>query len=172
MGKKEGRGRSWHALQVIGQGREGALWGHGVGRRGVKVGGQQEVGGYRGWPAATAVLAQGREEGAGRRRRLLLHVGCRLILEPQWAAAGPTTGPALPPRAAANYADALHCLDALAFDGPVGVLERLDGCPLGAGRHQRLDAVVAAFVLLTANLLTFPLVLCRVARWATAIGLP
>lgn len=133
MGEEKWRGRSRHALQVVGQGWEGALWGNCVGRRGVEVGGQQEVGRYGRWPAAYAVFTMGREKGAGRRRGLLLHVGRRLILEPQRAAPRPPARPALPPGAAANHADALHCLDALACNRPVGVLECLDGRPLSAG---------------------------------------
>lgn len=110
---------SRHALQVIGQVWEGALWGDGVRRRRVEVGGQQEVGGDGGQPAA--VFTKGREEGAWGRRGLLLHVCC-LILEPQGAAAGPPTRPTFPPRATANHTDALHCLDTLTSHGPVGVL--------------------------------------------------
>lgn len=82
--------------------------------------GQEEMRGNGGRPAA-AVLAKGRGEGARGRRGLLLHVG-RLTLEPQGATAGPPSCPAFPPRAAADHTDALHCLDTLTSDWPVGVL--------------------------------------------------
>lgn len=56
----------------------------------------------------------------------------------------PPDGPPLSPRASSNHANALDCLDSLSGERTVGVAESLDGGSFGAGRHQRLDAMVPA----------------------------
>lgn len=54
------------------------------------------------------------------------------------------TGPSLSARASSDHAYALHRLDPLPGERAVGVAQGLDGGSFGAGRHQRLDAVVLA----------------------------